>query len=268
MVYANPVPADYASGQYYDQTAAGYYLSPAKLESDYASVRFERELKIFRKYSRSGAVLDVGCSSGAFLHQLNQRFAGGYELVGTDASGPALDYAESRGVVVVRGNFLEQDFDGRKFDAVTLWAVLEHLAEPKAFLERAWFLLKSGGLGFVLVPNMRSLAARLLGTRYRYVYPQHLNYFTKSTLARLVRDRFSIVKMCSTHFNPAIICQDWRSGGKEVTNSERAELLKRTTAYKQSPLLTPVKAAYQLSEKALGLLSLADNLVLVLRKKE
>ena len=110
MIYANPAPAEFASGQYYDRAGADYYLSPAKLESDYAAVRFERELRLFRKHCQGGAVLDVGCSSGAFLFQLNQRFPGCYQVLGTDVSGPPLDYAEGRGVAVVRGNFLEQEF--------------------------------------------------------------------------------------------------------------------------------------------------------------
>ena len=29
MIYANPVPAEYASGEYYDHAGAEYYLSPA-----------------------------------------------------------------------------------------------------------------------------------------------------------------------------------------------------------------------------------------------
>src|SRR5437899_9552372 len=140
MVYANPAPAEFASGKYYND-AAEYYLSPAKLESDYADVRFERELRLFRRHCAGGAVLDVGCSSGAFLFQLNLRFPGSYQITGTDASGAPLDYAESRGVTVVRGDFLEQDFGGKKFDAITFWAVLEHLPDPKAFLAKARSLL-------------------------------------------------------------------------------------------------------------------------------
>ena len=267
MIYANPVPAEYASGRYYDQAGADYYLSPAKLESDYAAVRFERELRIFRKHCQGGAVLDVGCGSGAFLFQLNQRFPGGYDILGTDVSGPPLDYAEGRGVAVVRGNFLEQEFGQKQFDAVTLWAVVEHLLEPKQFLAKAWSVLKPDGLCFVLVPNMKSLAARLLGARYRYLYPQHLNYFTNATLKGLVEPRFSVVEFNSTHFNPIVIWQDWRGGGKDISNCERAELLQRTTAYKQKPWLKPVKALYQLTERTLGALNLADNLVVVLRKK-
>ena len=108
MIYANPVPSEYLSGRYYDQGGADYYLSPAKLEGDYSKVRFERELRLFRRYCASGTVLDVGCSSGAFLFQVTQRFPGCYQVVGTDVSGPPLDYAESRGLPVVRGDFLGQ----------------------------------------------------------------------------------------------------------------------------------------------------------------
>jgi 2-polyprenyl-3-methyl-5-hydroxy-6-metoxy-1,4-benzoquinol methylase len=268
MIYVNPVRGEFASGQYYDQAGADYYLSPAKLGSDYLEVRFERELRLFRRHCQRGRVLDVGCSSGAFLFQLNRRFPGCYQGLGTDVSGPSLDYAESRGVAVVRGNFLEQEFGGRRFDAVTFWAVLEHLAAPGEFLAKAASVLKADGLGFVLVPNMRSLAARTLGARYRYVYDQHLNYFARTTLTRLVEAQFDVIELCSTHFNPIVIWQDWRSGGKEVANLQRAQLLQRTTAYKQNPWLQPLKAVYALAERTLGALGLADNLAMVLRKKE
>jgi 2-polyprenyl-3-methyl-5-hydroxy-6-metoxy-1,4-benzoquinol methylase len=267
MVYANPVPGEYASGQYYDQAGRDYYLSPAKLESDYAEVRFKRELRLFRTHCQGGAVLDVGCSSGAFLYQLNRLFPGVYRVLGTDASGPPLDYAESRGVPVVRGDFTKHEFGDARFDAICFWAVLEHLIEPKVFLERAWALLKPDGWCFVLVPNLKSLAARLLGARYRYIYPQHLNYFTRSTVTRLVESKFSVVTQRCTHFNPLVIMQDWRSGGAEVSNRERADLLKRTTSYKQSAWLKPLRLAYTTAEFALGAVGLADNLALVLRKK-
>jgi 2-polyprenyl-3-methyl-5-hydroxy-6-metoxy-1,4-benzoquinol methylase len=268
MVYVNPVPTEFVSGQYYDQAGADYYLSPAKLESDYAAVRFERELRLFRRHCPGGAVLDVGCSSGAFLFQLNQRFAGSYQVVGTDVSGAPLDYAESRGVPVVRGDFLRHDFGATRFDAVTFWAVLEHLAEPRSFLEKAWSVLKPNGLCFVLVPNLQSLAVRLLGARYRYIYPQHLNYFSRATLTKLAGDRFGVVEVRSTHFNPVVVWQDWRRKGAEISNRERADLLQRTTAYKRKAWLKPVKALYGLTEKALGALNLADNLAVVFRKRK
>lgn len=266
MLFANPVSAPYASGQYYDTEGADYYLSPAKLESDYASVRFERELKIFRRHCETGAVLDVGCSSGAFLYQLKQRFSGAYEILGTDVSGAPLDFAESKGVPVLRSNFLKHDFGEKKFDAITFWAVLEHLLEPKRFLEKAASILKPGGKCFVLVPNMKSFAVRSIGKRYRYIYAQHLNYFTAATLKEIAKEFFESTEVHFTHFNPIVIWQDWRRGGAEISNQERGELLKHTTAYKQSRAMKPVKALYQLTERALAAFGLADNVAAVFRK--
>jgi hypothetical protein len=134
-------------------------------------------------------------------------------------------------------------------------------------LEKAHSLIKPGGVCFVLVPNLRSLAVRLLGTKYRYVYAQHLNYFTHVTLARLCADRFSVVATRFTHFNPVVIWQDWRGDGREVSNAERGELLKHTTAYKQKPWMKPVKWAYGVAEKSLAAFGLTDNVVVVLQKR-
>ena len=267
MVCASPVPASLVSGAYYDSVGNDFYLSPAKLAGDYAESRFQRELRLFRQHCAQGRVLDVGCSSGAFLFHLARRFPGDYQILGTDVSGPPLDYAASRGVPIQRGDFLTGDFGGAGFEAVTFWAVLEHLDRPGDFVKKAAALLKPGGLAFVLVPNLNSLAMRLLGPRYRYVYPQHLNYFSRATLLGLVEPWFDVVTTSTTHFNPVVIWQDWRSDGRDVSNQERAALLQRTTAYKQNPWLKPVRLAYRLTENCLALMGLADNLAVVLRKK-
>ena len=268
MIYVNPALSAMTSGKFYDTEGAEYYLSPAKLASDYADVRFERELRLFQEFCPNGSMLDVGCGSGGFLFQLKKRAPSGYEIVGTDVSGGPLDYAESRGVPVVRGDFLAQDFGARTFDSITLWAVAEHLSEPRKFLTKAHALLKPGGVCFVLVPNIRSLAVRLLGVKYRYVYAQHLNYFSAQTLRQLgARVGFEIVETRFMHFNPVVIWQDWRGGGRDVSNAERGELLKQTTALKQKLWLKPIKFLYRLVEKTLGCFGLADNVVVVFRKK-
>ena len=256
------------SGEFYNQLAGPFYLSPDKLEGDYAPVRFERELKLFRKFRASGRVLDVGCSTGAFLAQVVSRFGMDYQVLGVDLAGPALDYAQSKGIPVLRESYLTADFGGVRFGAVTFWAVLEHLAEPGVFLSRTASVLEPAGYCFILVPNFESLAVRLLGSRYRYILPQHLNYFTAATLARLVKrePQFRLVYSGSSHFNPLVILQDWRRQGMAASDAERASLLKRTTAYKQNPALWPVKLALAGVEAVLARLNLADNLVAVLQK--
>ena len=269
MIYASPIEPELASGKFYDRLGAPFYLSPDKLESDYAPVRFEREMRLFRALCQGGAVLDVGCSTGGFLFQLKSRYPGDYRVAGTDVSGAALDYAESRGTEVIREPFLDFDCGRRRFDAVTFWAVVEHLVFPKAFLGKASSVLKPGGHCFILAPNMKSLAVRLLGVKYRYLMPDHVNYFTAETLKRFAATEpaFEVVRMTQSHFNPLVILRDFRGGADRVADRDRARLLKRTTALKQHPLLQPVKRAYAGVERLLIAAGLADNLVIVLRKK-
>ena len=269
MVYANPVGGEFASGQFYDQRAEAFYLSPDKLQSDYAAVRFVRELRLFRAHCPCGAVLDVGCSTGAFLRSLAASFPGNYEVHGTDVAGAALDYAASQGVQILQKPFLEFDGEHQPFDAITFWAVVEHLVEPKQFLAKAAFLLKPGGFCFVLVPNLKSLAVRILGSRYRYIMPEHVNYFTPSTLRAFGQScpDFEVLQLTSTHFNPVVILKDWKGKAVFVPDSERVELLKRTTAWKQNRWLRPARLLYAMAERALAAFHLADNLVIVLRRK-
>jgi 2-polyprenyl-3-methyl-5-hydroxy-6-metoxy-1,4-benzoquinol methylase len=264
MVYVNPVRSEMASGTFYDQ-AGGEYLTPEKIASDYASVRFEREIRLFRAHCPRGSILDVGCSSGGFLHQLNQRFAGEYQILGTDVSSAPLSHAAKMGIPVVGEDFLQHDF-AQKFDAVTFWAVMEHLADPAAFLKKAATILKPGGHCFILTPNLNSLAIRMLGNKYRYIFPEHLNYFSAPTMARFVSRELSPVQVKSTHFNPLVIWQDLRGGVRDVPRAERVQLLHQTTRYKQSRWLGPVRQAYRAAEWTLGSRRMADNIVIVARK--
>lgn len=268
MRYASPVDAELLNGEFYGHLAEPYYLSPEKIAGDFAEIRFARERRIFHRHCPRGRVLDVGCSTGAFLQSLSRAFPGDYEVVGTDVAGPALDYAASKGVHVIREPFLDTLLEPGSFDAVTFWAVLEHLAEPRTFLAKAASVLKPGGHCFVLVPNLDSLAMRILGPRYRYVMAEHLNYFSRQTLLRLAGriPAFKVVSRHSTHFNPIVLWQDWRSPRERVPDTERASLLSHTTCWKQSTALTQVRWVYSGVEKLLGNLNLADNLVLVLRR--
>ena len=167
---------------------------------------------------------------------------------------------------VIRENFLTHHF-AEQFDAITFWAVMEHLFEPQLFLKKAAALLKPGGLCFILTPNMDSLAVRLLGAKYRYIFAEHLNYFTPATLRKFAEKEFAVVKLKSTHFNPIVIWRDYRGGEREVPRAERASLLKRTNTYKQSPWMLPARIAYHAAESVLGVFKLADNLVVIGRKK-
>jgi 2-polyprenyl-3-methyl-5-hydroxy-6-metoxy-1,4-benzoquinol methylase len=266
MVFATPVSAAYADGTYYEDAGRPFYLSEAKLAGDYSSVRYARELRIFRRFCRRGRVLDVGCSTGAFLYQLNSRYPGDYQVVGTDVVGPALDYAESRGLCVVREDFLGSCEREGTYDAITFWAVLEHLLCPREFVEKAISLLKPAGRCFILVPNIRSLAFRLLRENYRYVLDQHLNYFALRTLRRIIPQASFEIYASTMHFNPVVILQDLRRT-KEPTDQDRAALLVKTNRLKANRWLSPVALAYRACEALLHTCHLGDNILLIIEKR-
>jgi len=267
MVYADPLPGESAP-EHYDQLGRPYYLSANKLEGDFASVRFERELRLFRRHCPQGGVLDVGCSTGAFLFQLQNRFPGAYQPTGIEVSQAALDHARQHGIQVIGDSLLTHDFGSRRFDAVTFWAVLEHLPDPAAFVRTAMQWLRPGGVVLALVPNLHSLALRTLGARYRYVLNQHVNYFSSATLASLLTlQGLSPVDAGGSHFNPVVLWQDWRRGtDSPVPDADRAALLKRTTRLKQSLWLRPAKGAMSAIERLLATAGLADNIWAVARK--
>ncbi len=271
MRFASPVVDGLLDGRHYDTAGAAYYTSPEKLAGDFAPVRYRRELAWFRRFCPRGRVLDVGCNTGAFLHQLRSSHPNDYDLVGLDVSGPALQHAASLGISVSAVPF-EDRSDAHKargpFDAITFWAVLEHVAQPAAFLLRAANLLRPGGHAFIVVPNARSLAMRLLGARYRYVMDEHINWFDLDTLRRLAESvpQLSVIAATTTHFNPVVIWQDARTRRAAVPAVERARLLVQTNAWKQRPATAPLRAAYALTETILGRLGLADNVLLVVRR--
>lgn len=265
MVYARQMEETLASGEFYNELGNAFYLSTDKLQGDYSPVRYRRELKLLRRFCPSGKVLDIGCSSGGFLYYLQQNHPRDYQTLGSDVSRPALAHAAEMGVQTLAGDIFQADLPENSFDAVCFWAVLEHVAEPKVFLRRAHELLKPGGVCFILVPNFQSLAQRLLGAKYRYVLPQHVNYFTPDTLAKLLGKDFAVIHQTTSHFNPVVILKDWR-GKTPTTDQDRAALLVKTNRLKQNKLLLPVQMAYAGVEKLLGGMGLADNCVLVARK--
>ena len=101
-----------------------------------------------------GELLDVGCGTGAFLEAARRR---GWKIAGTEIS-PEAARAASRllGVEVFCGELASARLESDRFDLVTLWHVLEHVADPSATLSECARVLSPGGVMVVAVPNVES----------------------------------------------------------------------------------------------------------------
>jgi SAM-dependent methyltransferase len=143
-----------------------------------------------------GRLLDIGAGTGIFMHLARER---GWTPEGVDICPLTADKAESEfGLKITVGPFEQHDFDGRRFDAVTMLDVLEHVVDPLTSLRRVQALLRPGGAVYIAVPNQRCLLTMLVGAYakaggpkanellLRLYVPPHLHYFTPTTLRRLI----------------------------------------------------------------------------------
>jgi hypothetical protein len=65
---------------------------------------------------------------------------------------------------------------------------LEHEAQPRLILERAFLRLKPGGKILIRSPNYNSANCFIRGAAWcGFRFPDHVNYFTPATLAALAR---------------------------------------------------------------------------------
>ena len=95
------------------------------------------------------------------------------------------------------------------------------------------------------------------------------NYFSRRTLRAFIErvPELQVVGGTTMHFNPIVILQDLRRTDDRLPDAERAALLKKTTAWKESPWALPLQWGYRVMEYGLNALGLGDNVVLVARKR-
>lgn len=147
---------------------------------------FERQrLRLLRRALPSaGAVVDVGAGRGRFLQAL---VATGYRAKGIEPSQRGYQACVERGVPVERADIATARIEPGSLDGAVLWHVLEHLAEPRAALERIASWLVPGGVLLVGVPNIASLQAQVGGDRWFHLdLPRHLHHFTPRSLTLLL----------------------------------------------------------------------------------
>lgn len=170
-------------------------------------------------YKRSGALLDLGCSSGAFLQTVCGR---GWELFGIEMSEESANLAQRRtGATIFNGDILEAEFASNSFDLITCFDVFEHLYEPHKVIARVAQWLRPGGIFYVLVPNIDSAEALVFGTYWHGLeLPRHLFHYSPASLRYLAESVGLKTVSLETRRNPAVgtslryVCDDlFRAAG-------------------------------------------------------
>jgi SAM-dependent methyltransferase len=152
-----------------------------------------------------GPLLDVGCGGGLFLGMMRQR---GFRVVGLDFSTEAAAIAWRRQLApAVCADMEKAPLRAGSFAGITMFHVMEHLYDPRAYLAIAHGLLAEDGRLVVQVPNAASWQFRLLGRAWNGVdVPRHLFDFRDRDVEKLLHQcGFEVVrrKYFSLRDNPA-----------------------------------------------------------------
>ncbi|HRJ64126.1 MAG TPA: bifunctional 2-polyprenyl-6-hydroxyphenol methylase/3-demethylubiquinol 3-O-methyltransferase UbiG [Brevundimonas sp.] len=148
-------------------------FNPARLAfvRDRAAERFGRDVKT-RGAFEGLTLLDVGCGGGLIAEPMRRM---GFEVTAVDASaeniGTARAHAEQQGLdITYRAATVEQlEAEGAgPFDVVLTMEVIEHVADPEAFIRACSRLVKPGGMMIVATLNrtLKSLALGKVAAEY------------------------------------------------------------------------------------------------------
>lgn len=133
-------------------------------------------LDLLSKIPKDSKILDIGCSSGVFLKDLEQMGFNINNLYGVDISEQAIANSKANGI---ENSYV---MDGQnitlleKFDIIIASDCLEHLKNDEEALLNWKNLLKTGGKMYVFVPAFMSLWS------YHDDVNMHYRRYTKSQL--------------------------------------------------------------------------------------
>jgi len=178
---ANP-PTPHEMGLHYSKD---YHLAIAKAGETAAQNRWQRHRNLISRYKQVGAILDIGCSSGAFLAAMKKD---GWKLHGVEMERAMAKKAWlATGAQIFVGDAIDAPFAPESFDAITCFDVLEHVYNPRDFLSKVLEWLKPGGMFFVMLPNIKSWEARAFGSYwYGLELPRHIFHFSPRSLRHLM----------------------------------------------------------------------------------
>ena len=164
--------------KYYSSTGFSNYLSPV------TKLRYEKLLDGFEKYRKNNALMDVGCGAGYFMLSASKK---GWRVEGTEISDEAIKLAEEKGQRVYKGDISSLNLREKSYDIAVLMQLLEHASDPEGIIKKLSIVLRPGGMIYITTPNYNSLSRGVLRERWGMFSKEHMFYFTRKTLGKLLK---------------------------------------------------------------------------------
>lgn len=153
---------------------------------------FKNRVKIVDKLRKSGKILDIGCSNGGFLKNLNDKWQiWGLEINASQAKNVRSSLPKAK---IYVNKIEDQKLPKNYFDVITLWHVFEHIQNPNLILKKIRYSLKKKGYLIIEVPNGQSLYRKIFAGNWQSLLtPEHLYFYSKKSLTDiLIKNNFKI----------------------------------------------------------------------------
>lgn len=133
-------------------------IDVAKAASDFRRVKSKLKAAGLTKRA-DRALLDVGCGIGTFLQQAEQE---GWSVAGLELSASVAAFAREHNGLQVDSFSIESEtnFPPGSFDVITMFGVIEHLANPPGAIEECVRLLRPDGILILQTPAEDGLIRR------------------------------------------------------------------------------------------------------------
>ncbi len=219
FVFSSRIPTEEELIAYYSNYPIGY-----NVESEITKIRINEVLDGFEKFRQTNKMLDVGCGPGLFLIEAKKR---GWEVYGTEFTDNQLAYLNDKGIKTLKGKLTKDSFEDELFDVIISSEVIEHINNPVEELNHFNRMLRKGGLVYITTPNFNAIERYLLRGDYEIIeYPNHLCYYTKTTINLLLKQQgFKKLKLTTTGISIARVKRSFKRKNKqsiEYVNTDEA----------------------------------------------
>jgi len=131
-----------------------------------------------------GRLLDIGAGTGAFVREMQVH---GWEVTGLEPDEEARARALALHDVHLKPLAELDHLEPNRYEAISMWHVLEHVHDLHACVEQLKVLLKPGGVIFIAVPNYTSHDGVYYGADWAaYDVPRHLYHFSPQSMKQLL----------------------------------------------------------------------------------
>ena len=127
--------------------------------------------------------LDIGCATGTLVEYMKNRKWTSY---GLEICEEAAQYGrDHRGVDIFSCPLNEIPLRPESLDIIHASHVIEHVSDPREFMQNVYSLLKPSGYCIIVTPNTASLQEKLFKKEWRSAIADHVNLFSLKGLITL-----------------------------------------------------------------------------------